>query len=258
MWLVVFVTTVDSAVQKLIWKTVDFSKTFKDWLPHLQIVQQSAGGEQRESQINDPNTVTMFVHLKEDYTTQEGSVSCKESKIKISFSFVSLAQSTSPPWLQKEYLKKVKIKASLVILISEVSLRRSLIFHQFMANCDFLDLLMYLLNWQTLWEWVMAPVRRDQGSLLLHCHTKPLHHGPGFIYFNIYIVRDDCLFCWVKRVLNSILWSIKVLKSKLAETCSPRSLNLRCHNVMNVWCGWKIISGLKDQLDEFQGCKGRI
>lgn len=121
---VMFVTTVDS-VQKLIWKTVDFSKTFKDWLPHLQIVQQSAGGEQRESQINDPNTVTMFVHLKEDYTTQEGSVSCKESKIKISFSFVSLAQSTSPPWLQKE----VKIKASLVILISEVSLRRSLIFH---------------------------------------------------------------------------------------------------------------------------------
>lgn len=82
MWLVVFVTTVDSAVQKLIWKTVDFSKTFKDWLPHLQIVQQSAGGEQRESQINDPNTVTMFVHLKEHYTTQEGSVSCKESKIK--------------------------------------------------------------------------------------------------------------------------------------------------------------------------------
>lgn len=80
----------------------------------------------------------------------------------------------------------------------------------------------------------MAPVKRDQGSLLLHCHTKPLHHGPGFIYFNIYIVRDDCLFCWVKRVLNSILWSIKVLKSKLAETCSPRSLNLRCHNVMNV------------------------
>lgn len=121
---VMFVTTVDS-VQKLIWKTVDFSKTFKDWLPHLQIVQQSAGGEQRESQINDPNTVTMFVHLKEHYTTQEGSVSCKESKIKISFSFVSLAQSTSPPWLQKE----VKIKASLVILISEVSLRRSLIFH---------------------------------------------------------------------------------------------------------------------------------
>lgn len=72
MSLVVFVTTVDSAVQKLIWKTVDFSKTFKDWLPHLQIVQQSAGGEQRESQINDPNTVTMFVHLKEHYTTQEG------------------------------------------------------------------------------------------------------------------------------------------------------------------------------------------
>lgn len=142
MSLVVFVTTVDSAVQKLIWKTVDFSKTFKDWLPHLQIVQQSAGGEQRESQINDPNTVTMFVHLKEHYTTQEGSVSCKESKIKISFSFVSLAQSTSPTWPQKE----VKIKASLVILISEVSLRRSLIFHQFMANCDFLDLLMYLLN----------------------------------------------------------------------------------------------------------------
>lgn len=114
MWLVVFVTTVDSAVQKLIWKTVDFSKTFKDWLPHLQIVQQSAGGEQRESQINDPSTVTMFVHLKEHYTTQEGSVSCKESKIKISFSFVSLAQSTSPTWPQKE----VKIKASLVILIS--------------------------------------------------------------------------------------------------------------------------------------------
>lgn len=84
----------------------------------------------------------MFVHLKEHYTTQEGSVSCKESKIKISFSFVSLAQSTSPTWPQKE----VKIKASLVILISEVSLRRSLIFHQFMANCDFLDLLMYLLN----------------------------------------------------------------------------------------------------------------
>lgn len=54
MWLVVFVTTVDSAVQKLIWKTVDFSKTFKDWLPHLKLSSSQQAGNKENLKLMIP------------------------------------------------------------------------------------------------------------------------------------------------------------------------------------------------------------
>lgn len=50
---VMFVTTVDS-VQKLIWKTVDFSKTFKDWLPHLKLSSSQQAGNKENLKLMIP------------------------------------------------------------------------------------------------------------------------------------------------------------------------------------------------------------